>query len=289
VADRPRYIEEHICAEGCCYTETDHTAFEAHMTCDVMRAVEFQLYGYMWAQVLGGREVFNIVKKALAGINTCINKLMIVKVLGSRMSGDMCTSLGNGFTNLMLMLFVCSEHKVHCVGVVEGDDGLFRIDTKDLKIIQADDFMKLGFEIKLAVRATIGESSFCGLMYGSSYENVRDPLEVLCRFGWTKSPRRFGGPRVMAGLLRAKALSLAYELPGCPILRNLAIAALRVTSVKPFTSPTYADAVKALLLQPGVKPLYEGSWRERQIFGTGTTDVLSPEIAGRLLILFHWM
>jgi len=96
VADRPEYIENTLSSNGGRYAETDHTAFEAHMTAHIMKAVEFQLYDYMLPLVCGGIWVLAHIKKALAGLNTSHFVMMMVQVFASRMSGDMCTSLGNG-------------------------------------------------------------------------------------------------------------------------------------------------------------------------------------------------
>jgi len=58
---------------------------------------------------------------------------------------------------------------------------------------------------------------------------LRDFFRVIPKFGWTFSPRRIGGDAVRMGLLRARALSLAYESPRCPVIFMLALRALEVT------------------------------------------------------------
>jgi len=164
----------------------------------------------------------------LTGWHHCRSIGGFISVKGRRMSGDVCTSLGNGFTNLMIMKYLCYKKKGDCVGVVEGDDGLFAVQRCTLN---AQDFENVGFQVKMAVRPKLQESSFCGMMYAiDEIENITDPREVLVKTGWTMSQQMYGKMDVAMGLLRAKGMSLAYELPGCPIARNLAMYILRITT-----------------------------------------------------------
>jgi hypothetical protein len=56
-----------------------------------------------------------------------------------------------------------------------------------------------------------------------------DPRKVLLNFGWSHSPLASQGPEMRARLLRAKALSLMYEHPQCPILYALSRRIVRDT------------------------------------------------------------
>jgi hypothetical protein len=145
------------------------------------------------------------------------------------MSGEMCTSLGNGFTNLMCFLYLCKQNGVEFVdGVVEGDDGLFAVRGK---VPSPAQFNNLGLIIKMETHDHLNEASFCGLVFDpDDLSNVADPAELLCKFGWTHSVQMRAGPKKLKSLLKAKAYSLAYELPRCPIANALARYALRVTS-----------------------------------------------------------
>jgi len=205
VCERPKYIEDYVQRVGGRYVETDHSAFEAHMTPEIMKAIEFQLYDYM-LQYVDKHDVRYHIHQALGGKNVCKFANCTMTVRGGRMSGDMCTSLGNGFTNLMIMNYVCSKLGSKCTGVVEGDDGLFVVEGR---VPTVEDFSPVGFELKLAERLTPAESHFCGMIYAEgTYENIIDPSALLCKFGWSTSQQRMGGERTRLGLLRAKALSL---------------------------------------------------------------------------------
>jgi len=227
VAARPKFIKEAIQAVGATYVATDYTAFESLFTALVMSVCEFQLYGYMSQYIPDHEELMRVITSALAGINICQNKFFSVKVPATRMSGDMCTSLGNSFTNLMLMLFVCHEKGSVALGFVEGDDGLFRIKGE---IPSAEDFARLGFRIKLEIHLDLCKASFCGIIFDDcDLQNICDPIKVLCRFGWTTRQYSGAAPRTLMKLLRCKALSYGSQYPGCPIVGALARYGLRVT------------------------------------------------------------
>lgn len=227
VRDRAKYLHKLMFVVGGKYLETDYTSYESLFTRQLMAATELQLYEYMWSRMPKGREMFKFVRKMIATTNRIKFPGLLVKLEATRMSGEMCTSLGNSFCNLMAMYFTCHQLGSSCVGVIEGDDGLFRVDGPSPT---AEDFARMGLRIKLEVRDTLPEASFCSMIYDPSvYENLVDPAWLLVKFGWTMSDQRFSKQSVLRGLLRAKGLSLLYELPGCPIARSLGQAALRLT------------------------------------------------------------
>lgn len=229
VRDRPQYIIDKLKRDGHKYIATDYTSFEALFTPEVMESCEMVLYEYMTRLIPGGDEFMELVRDALLGVNVCSFKEFTTQVRGCRMSGEMCTSLGNSFTNLMLMLYVC--HKKGCRDVaivVEGDDGLCSMQGRFLPT--AKDFADLGFIIKLEEHDSLTTASFCGLVFvEEDMINVVDPLKVLNNFGWTTARYARCGDGIKRDLLRCKALSLAHQYPGCPIISSLAQYGLRAT------------------------------------------------------------
>jgi len=229
VHKRPEYIMNRLKQVGARYFATDYTAFEALFIKELMVVCEFELYEYM-TQNLPEFEEFNaLCHEVLAGTNKCDYKSFSVKLNATRMSGEMCTSLGNGFSNLMFMLFLCEEvGSTYVEGVVEGDDGLFVISGP---APSTADFEELGLVIKLQECETIEEASFCGIIFDpNDQQNLRDPMRVLTTFGWTSRQHVCSGTKKKKALLRCKALSLAHQYPGCPIIQSLAQYGLRVTS-----------------------------------------------------------
>lgn len=222
VKDRPALISS-LTSAGLRYIITDYTAFEASFHPDLMHACELQMYAYMLQNY---PDLANYVVRTIGGVNKIRTRLGTrVTILGRRMSGDMCTSLGNGFTNLMLMKFFCARIGSSFDGFVEGDDGVFAINgplpTKEM-------FATLGFDIKLAEISSPSLGGFCGVFSAGS-SLVRDPVRFLQDFGWT-STCVDGGEHTMMALLRAKALSALYEAPACPIVSAIAARALELTT-----------------------------------------------------------
>jgi len=227
VAERPKYILDRLFCAGSKYIATDYTAFESLFTADLMNACEFELYDYMTSKLPQHHEFMRLVREVLAGKNICEFKFFTITVLATRMSGEMCTSLGNGWSNLMFMLFLTERRGGKAVGVVEGDDGLFRVDGP---CPTAADFADLGLVIKLEVHDELETASFCGLIFDrEDLVNITSPLDELVSFGWCQSRYANSSPKIKLMLLRCKALSLAHQYPGCPILSSLAQYGLRVT------------------------------------------------------------
>jgi hypothetical protein len=227
VADRPKKIAELLRAGRKIYA-TDYTAFESLFTAEIMDAVEFQLYDFM-TQYLPNHDYFmDLMYSVLAGTNILQNKFWSMKLPATRMSGEMCTSLGNGFSNLMFMLFVAYKSGVEVDGFVEGDDGIFvNMRGGDLK---SDLFTRLGLKIKLEEHEDICSASFCGIIFDPS-DNIpiADPRKILASFGWCTNRYHGSKPGKKLDLLRVKSLALKFQYPGCPIVSALADYGLRMT------------------------------------------------------------
>jgi hypothetical protein len=227
VNQRAEYIKEMFLGMPGGVDATDYTAFESQFTARVMEMVEVKLYKYM-TQHLPDRDIFWRHLRAITGVQKCTFKRLNVKLPCCRMSGEMCTSLGNSFSNLMFAMFVATKKGATEIKiVVEGDDGLMRHNGPELS---AEDFARLGLTIKLEHHDRLETASFCGLIFDSEEMiNLTDPRKVLSTFGWGDRKYARSRPGKKLRLLRAKALSLAWQYPGCPIISELAQYGLRVT------------------------------------------------------------
>lgn len=235
VNERPAYIMK-LNKPGFEIIATDYSSFESLFRAEIMKAAEIELYQYMCknlpkvalnefcAMLTGKNKVSTLGKGRRA-------KLKIV-VEACRMSGEMTTSLGNGFTNLMVALYLCSRvgHTLDnggVDGVVEGDDGLFVIRNN---APTKEDFAKLNFIIKIEKPSCLNEASFCKMVFDPiDKSNVTDPARILAKIGWTDSAAMWGNSKTLKQLLRAKGLSLFCELPRCPIVNALARYVVRIT------------------------------------------------------------
>jgi len=225
---RAQEIKDELYQDGATIIGTDYTAYESLFTKEFMQNVEFELYEYM-TQNLADQDWLKIVTTTLGGMNWCTyrNKFTL-KVPATRMSGEMCTSLGNSYSNLMAMLFIAEEKKLQSLkGRVEGDDGIF---TFYGPVPTTQDFADIGMIIKIDQYSSLTEGSFCGIIANETEMiNITNPIETLLDFGWTNREYVNAKPSKLKELLRAKAMSLGYSYPGCPILASLARYGLRMT------------------------------------------------------------
>lgn len=217
---------------------TDYTAYESSFTREVMNDCEMLLYEYMVQLLPEGKNFMRLIRHVLQGKNECRFANITIKLMAGRMSGEMNTSLGNGFTNLMLYLFAMEEfgcREFDCL--VEGDDG---IGTYIGTIIPDSFYQQLGFNIKLIYHKTLNTASFCGQIFDfESSTVITDPIKVILNFAWVNIKYHKMTDKVRKGLLRAKAMSLLYQYPGCPILQVFGMRVLKNTvGVKPIVDTT---------------------------------------------------
>lgn len=278
VPDRPAKILEFKKA-GRRYYQTDFTAYESHFTPAVLDICECALYRHAladWTHV-------ELLCSTLMGTNRLRTKTgLAARVQGRRMSGDMCTSLGNGFTNLMLAKFLAHKQGKELFGFVEGDDGLFAT-TANLKQI---DYLNLGFSIKITEVTDPCKASFCGMIFASSNEIIKDPFKFLMNFGWTSSFTG-AGPKIMLELLRAKALSCAYETPQCPIVGAFARFALNQTrdSAARFVTDGYKTIPTDVRNVPAFNPTFETRVLFESCYGVSVDVQMAVEraiLSGRI-------
>jgi len=227
VADRAVKIME---AMGLCskFFTTDFSSFESSFISEIMEACEFQLYHYMLSQIPGSRDFLSNYYNTLCGENVLKFKSCTAHILGTRMSGEMSTSLGNGFTNLMLLLFAAERQGLKIIPRVEGDDGLCGMegDRFDPTV-----FEELGFSVKIQYHDHLSTASFCGMVFDpEDLVNVCDIKKTLANFGWADGQYSLLRNSKKKNLLRAKALSVAHQYPKCPVLQALARTVLRLTS-----------------------------------------------------------
>lgn len=238
VEDRPRYLKERFGLFAGNTGEplsvlrrivgTDYTAFEASFLVKMMQGIEFQLYEYMTGSLPEGLLFMKFLNKYLLGTNICEFRMFTAEVLSGRMSGEMNTSIGNGFTNLMVYLF--AMHKFGCKEfdcIVEGDDCL---GVYLGPIIPEQFYNDLGFTIKIKYYEECNTASFCGQIFDfDTFTVIADPLKLILNFGWASSRYKDGNAKTMRGLLRSKALSYFHQYPGAPIIHSFANAMVRMT------------------------------------------------------------
>lgn len=232
VKDRGKYVDEMLNSAGAKFIATDYSKFECHFDRDRMENCEFVLYQKLLGSNPRGVIALDIMREVLQGNNRIYCKWFTGTIAARRMSGEMNTSLGNGFSNLMMMTEVCTRvgNKIEDVlGVVEGDDGLFRF-LDGMVVPTTESFRSAGCDIKLDTYERISDASFCGLLYDETDKMViTDPYDVLCSIGLLT--KEYAGARrsKKLALLRCKALSTLYQYPSCPIISEMSRYILRFT------------------------------------------------------------
>lgn len=217
ISKRPEYIHN-LLGPGPYYC-TDFTAFESQFIAAIQDACEHQLMKYM-TKNLDDTKVKTICDTIRGKNRIGFRSGVHASIFGRRMSGEMTTSLSNGFTNYMLVSYIAYLKGGEIRGVFEGDDGLF---TMTGATLVNEDFVGTGFNVELKVFDSISNSSFCGMFYHpDELQNVRDPLDVLLKFAYSRSQRIHSKRSKLDALLKAKAYSLLYELPACPIVTKFA-------------------------------------------------------------------
>jgi len=276
-----------------CYA-TDFTAFESHMTPLVMAAIECRIYQYFLQNF---PSLSQNICMTIMGKNKLRHSSGVTATLfGRRMSGDMCTSLGNGLTNLMLVLFIVHRKTGNynlLQGLVEGDDGLF-VSPCPLTVA---DYAQLGFTIKIEEGEHPSQMAFCQQYFVTPGQTVKHIQRVIADFGWSHSCIG-AGVGVRTQLLRAKALSSLAALPQCPVTRAIADRALYLTrGVKArhewdWYHPVCPDEHKAEPFNPtaatrelyfrltGITPALQLTLEDDIRAGKNLDDVLFPTFVG---------
>lgn len=206
--------------------ETDYSSFEGLITPKIQAATEWQVYARLLKNY---PKIAALLKRQLMGKHRLRGKLLIVELLGRRMSGDLWTSLGNGLVNVLLFDFLCKEAGIKLLGgVMEGDDGLYWLDDK---AFDPDFALKYNLLLKMVPFSRYFYASFCGMCFDPRSKAImKDPSKALIKFGVTHSALMYSKNEGRRGLLRAKALSLLCETAGCPVLSVLAMKAIEYTN-----------------------------------------------------------
>lgn len=207
---------------------TDFSQYEATFVRQLM-SVELILYRFILQNNPHSTEIIKLIVSGMMRNNYIQFYLWSMKINCKRMSGEMSTSVSNGFMNLIITHFLLTEAgNKEFDSYFEGDDS---INSFDVRAPTSKEYEELGAKIKIEKPNNLCEASFCGQVFDKSdLDNVVNPLEALVSFGWTGRQYLFASKQTKLKLLKAKSLSLLYEYSGCPILRSLALYGLRMTN-----------------------------------------------------------
>lgn len=213
------------------FVQTDYSSFESGFNYKYTCCAEQNLWEHM---LQNNPQLLSIIQRVYTvngkpRIERCQtkNKSFQFETSGTRMSGEMWTSLANGFSNLCNMLFICQRKGLVCDGIIEGDDGLFGISGNNL--IDNHDFEQLGFKIVINYEHDLTKLDFCSLTYNPTTGNFLLDPEHIIRLPWTCHTQYIDSrPKIKNMLLNVKTMSTAVRGHHTPILAQLCETVLRL-------------------------------------------------------------
>jgi hypothetical protein len=227
---RPLALRDHILVDGQESSSTDYASFEAHFTKTRMSMTTKILFRHMTKNCSSyTRKLSETMLTTLQGKNVIQNKIAMFIIEATRCSGEMDTSLSNGFTNSMNIEYLAWKKKCQVKYFVEGDDGISSWIPASCTPTE-EEFRELGWNIKVDRSKDLACLSFCGQVYDTDdLVVVTDITEQLARVGWTNQRYVSSNRNTLLQLLRAKGFSLSYQYNGCPILGVLGRRILEMT------------------------------------------------------------
>lgn len=224
VDQRGEYIDNMLNIPGNGTYGSDVSSWEGSVKKSIMKVVEVPLFEYMTQNLTHAKEFMKLYIQLLLNNKLCFSGFFC-EILSRRMSGEMSTSVANGFINLMLILFTAFMLAVIVMVVAEGDDALVSSPVP----LTDKYFKKLGFNMVLVKFDGVNEASFCGLVFSDYKHTIRDPIRTVLKLGWCTQQYTLANVKTRMQLLRAKALSLKCEMPNSPILGPLADRLIKLT------------------------------------------------------------
>jgi hypothetical protein len=229
VAERARWLSEIFGLID--PDDSDYTTFEAHFIELIMYIIEYPFYAWcVWD--LHQKQKFLDNLHIIMSTNKCIfNDFTVYSE--SRASGEMNTSLGNGWCNKIITIYIAVvKSAVKTDAAFEGDDGLSASFPRESRPTTKD-FDDLGWNCKFHSNPNFSEASFCGIVSDPVDQiNVCDVRAYLADFGWTRNQYCWANDKTHRALIRAKGYSAIYQYPGCPIIDALGHYALRITNTE---------------------------------------------------------
>lgn len=167
------------------YTELDHDSFDAHITTQLL-ALTHKFYQSCYNH---NSELRNLSKKTL--YNRCKTRQGDKwKCKGTRMSGDVDTSLGNSLINYAILMELLHQLNIKGDAIVNGDDSII-FTNEPIDIERAQQILRtMNMESKMKPTVTnIHKVDFCQtrLVYRSdgTPTMMMDPTRVYSKFGMT--------------------------------------------------------------------------------------------------------
>lgn len=230
VISRAKYVHDRL-GKYSKFLATDYTGYECHFTPEMMCAVEMVLYNYMFCRTRPEEfALLNDCCRTIWSTNRCEFKEIKANIRARRMSGEMNTSLGNGFTNFIILKYIMEKKGIsedNYSFVVEGDDCLCGFNGE---YPTTEDYANVGFTVKIEQHEKLETASFCGLVFSpENFISIANPLKIIMNTGYARKKYVYSSDKTRKELLRAKGFSICYQYSGVPILQEYGRMLLRNT------------------------------------------------------------
>jgi len=220
--------------------ETDYSSFESSFSWEYVQSVEIPFFEYFlqYNPLVLAIVKHSYIQNGKERIQKLFSKEFDLRLTGCRLSGELWTSLSNGFANLMNMLYLCDKKGIECQGFIEGDDGLFGMSSPALS---KEDFANLGFSIKMEYVHQVQDTTFCGNTFSDTSLKLLINPENIGRVFWSCSAKYLKAKsKVLDSLFKSKAASLYVTGRYTPVAGTLAFKLLsRLSNVEFMPSENY--------------------------------------------------
>lgn len=208
--ERPRRIEERLGELPINYC-TDYTSWEC-----VPNKMIMQLGEHLVEKMLVDPAYYFIFDFIERGGTLSSKSGVKIRTSAVQYSGRYTTSLSNTIRNKLMMDAVSMYLGISYRGVFEGDDGLTSW-PENMSVPQLQDALgRLGVVAEVKQVEARGSAGYCSTYWNEKYELIYDPIKVVATFPFSTS-QLSSSPKNAKPLIAAKAMSLAYRAPGCPI------------------------------------------------------------------------
>jgi hypothetical protein len=253
-ADRPEHITECFSkySHDWCF-KIDYSAYENCFKNKFQAGVECHLYRKAFEKMGAlDPEIEDFISVVL-GPHKCNYKGFSYTVPEGRMSGDIITSLGNGFSNLMLIKFFMKKLNIPFVCFVEGDDCVVK-PSRPLSPTEIDTLIDSAFELGfIATLEHVGHVNECNFLSTcwnpDTMNSYKDATRSLLRLGWSFKAQPGDSLRHKKQLFKAKLMSELASSPNCPVLAPICYKLLQelsdIRGKMPWNSWLYEELVNA--------------------------------------------
>lgn len=190
----------------------DHSKFDAHITYEMLECEH-----WYYRQVYKNDPLLNrLLRWQILNRGQTKNGTRYT-VKGTRMSGDVNTSLGNTILNYAMIVAWLEECSIQARVVVDGDDSVVICDASDVGKVDLSLWKEYGMETKSQFAYEFESVEFCQcrpVEIDGVWRMIRNPCRLVKRAPWTVKKYQ---PNVEKRLVRTIGFGEAVCNYGCPV------------------------------------------------------------------------